>query len=185
MPSSLPQTYLIILTSILLILAIVVGRQVFKVRRNELKLLKLEKNDSIDSSNPEDLYELGSAQLNKRLSPQATNTLQKALTKIKDQPDDAKAIIENALGFSLAAQDNFKEAIKHYQNAIKVKNNYPVAMNNLAFAKQKTLEEREAFQIYQEVLKIDPKNKTALRQIEKINKINQNSSNSIISKKGF
>ena len=44
MPSSLPQTYLIILGSILFILAIVVGRQVLKVRRSEINLVKLEKS---------------------------------------------------------------------------------------------------------------------------------------------
>ena len=42
-----------------------------------------------------------------------------ALKEIKDEPDDARAIIENALGFALAAQDNFNEAIKHYKNARK------------------------------------------------------------------
>ncbi len=185
MPSSLPQTYLIILSSLLFILAIVVGRQVFKVRRNEIKLLKLEKDGSIDSSNPENLYELGSAQLNKRLYPQATNTLQKALKQIKDEPDEAKAIIENALGFSLAAQDNFEAAIKHYQNAIKVKSNYLVAMNNLAFAKQKISQDGEALAIYQSVLEIDPNNKTAKRQVEKITRLKNNNSQNIVYKKGF
>ena len=111
MPTSLPQTYLIILGSVLFILSIVVGRQVFKVRRNEINLVKLEKDGAINSSDSAKLYELGSAQLNKRLYPQATNTLKNALNKIKDEPEDARAIIENALGFALAAQDNFNEAI--------------------------------------------------------------------------
>ncbi len=185
MPESLPQTYLIILSSILLILSIVVGRQVFKVRRNEIRLLKLEKDGSMDSSKSENLYELGSAQLNKRLYPQATNTLKKALKQITDEPDDAKAIIENALGFSYAAQENFTEAIKHYENAIKVKYEYPVALNNLAFAKQKLLQEDEAYEIYQKVLKLDPKNKTAVRQIEKINRTKKSNSETITYKKGF
>ena len=185
MPASLPQTYLIILGSLLFILAILVGRQVLKVRRNEINLVKLEKSGAVDSSNSENLYELGSAQLNKRLYPQATNTLKKALKQIKEEPDEAKAIIENALGFSLAAQDNFEEAIKHYQNAIKVKSNYPVAMNNLAYAKQKLLLESEAYKIYQDVLNIDPKNKTAKKQIARIDKMNTNSSSNIVYKKGF
>ena len=60
---------------------------------------------------------------------------------LKDEPNDAKAIIENALGFALAAQDNFTEAVTHYQKAIKSKPDYPVALNNLAFAKQKLMEE--------------------------------------------
>ncbi len=185
MPSSLPQTYLIILSSLLFILAIVVGRQVLKVRRNEVNLVKLEKSGAVDSSNSEQLYELGSAQLNKRLYPQATNTLKKALKQIKEEPDEAKAIIENALGFSLAAQDKFEEAIKHYENAIKVKSNYPVAMNNLAYAKQKLLLETESYEIYKDVLKIDPRNKTAKKQIARMDKMNSNNSRNIIYKKGF
>ena len=185
MSSSLPQTYLIILGSILFILAIVVGRQVLKVRRSEINLVKLEKSGAVDSSNSEKLYELGSAQLNKRLYPQPTNTLKKALKQIKEEPDEAKAIIENALGFALAAQDNFKEAVKHYQDAIKVKSDYPVAMNNLAYAKQKLLLESEAYKIYQDVLKIDPGNKTAKKQLAKIDKKNTNKSKNIIYKKGF
>jgi len=185
MPTSLPQTYLIILSSLLFILAIVVGRQVLKVRGNELKLIKLEKKITIDSNNVEKLYELASAQLNKRLYAQASNTLKKALNKLKGEPDDAKAIIENAMGFSLAAQDKFKEAIKHYQNAIQAKNNYPVAMNNLAFAKQKLSNDNEAYAIYKEVLKLDPGNKTATKYIKKIDVINKKDSKNIVYKKGF
>ena len=185
MPSSLPQTYLIILSSLLFILAIVVGRQVIKVRSNEIKLSKLEKKININSSNVEELYKLGSAQLNKRLYPQATNTLEKALEKIQGEPDDAKAIIENAMGFSLAAQDKFKEAIKHYENAIKAKSNYPVAMNNLAFAKQKVSKDDEAYKLYNEVLKLDPNNQTANKQIKKMNTMNKNDSENILYKKGF
>ncbi len=185
MPTSLPQTYLIILSSLLLILAIVVGRQFLKVRKNEIDLVKLEKDGAINSKKAENLYELGSAQLNKRLYPQAANTLKKALNQINDEPEEAKAIIENALGFSLAAQDNFNEASKHYQNAILAKPNYPVAMNNLAFAKQKLRQENEALEIYNNVLKIDPKNKTAKKQIEKIKRLTLQKSAKISYKKGF
>ncbi|WP_269621997.1 hypothetical protein [Prochlorococcus marinus] len=172
MTTSLPQTYLIILTSLLVILVIVVGRQFLKVRGDEIKLAKLEKSDAIKSNQSKDLYELGSAQLNKRLYPQATNTLKKALKNLNDEPDEAKAIIENALGFSLSAQDKFLEAVKHYENAIKCKVKYSVAINNLAFAKLKLLKENEAYNLYQEVLTFDPNNKTANKQIKKINKRN-------------
>ncbi len=185
MPESLPQTYIIILGSILFILAIVVGRQVFKVRRNEITLLSLEKDGAENSENSAKLYELGSAQLNKRLYPQATNTLKQALKQIKDEPDEAKAIIENALGFALAAQDKFNESIKHYNNAIKAKPDYPVALNNLAYAKQKLSQKDEAYEIYKTVLEIDPKNKTAKKQIKNITKLKKASSERIIYKKGF
>ncbi len=170
MPTSLPQTYLIILSSILLILAIAVGRQVLKVRKNEIALVNLEKSGAVNSSNSENLYELGSAQLKKRLYPQATKTLKKALQQIKEEPEEAKAIIENALGFSLAAQEDFESAIVHYKSAIKAKSDYPVALNNLAFAKQRLKQEKEALNLYAEVLNIDPQNKTAKKQLQQLEK---------------
>jgi len=185
MTFSLPQTYLIGLSGLLLIIAILVGRQFFRVRKDEIELLKLEKSASKESKNAENLYELASVQLRKRLYPQATLSLKQALKNIKEEPSEAKAIIENALGFSLAAQDNFKEAVIHYQKAILAKGEYPVALNNLAFAKQKLLQEDEALDLYKKSLSIDPKNKTAKRQIEKIQKRQENTSSNIVYKKGF
>ena len=66
-----------------------------------------------------------------------------------------------------------------------MKYEYPVALNNLAFAKQKLLQADEAYEIYQKVLKLDPKNKTAVRQIEKINRTKKSNSETITYKKGF
>ncbi len=185
MSFSLPQTYLIGLSGLLLIIAILVGRQFFKVRKDEIELVKLEKSNSNQSKNAENLYELASVQLRKRLYPQAIISLKEALKSLKEEPTEAKAIIENALGFALAAQDNFKEAVIHYQKAIVAKEEYPVALNNLAFAKQKLSQEEEAILLYKKVLNLDPKNKTAKRQLEKVQKRQQNSSSNIIYKKGF
>ena len=123
-----------------------------------MKLIQLEKREASSSQDAGELYELGSVQIKKRLYPQAAATLKKALTQIKDEPDEAKAVIQNALGFSLAAQNDFKAAIIHYNIAIKAKSDYPVALNNLAFAKKRLLESDEAFEIYAKVLKIDPDN---------------------------
>ncbi len=185
MEFSLPQTYLIVLTVLLSIISILVGRQLFKVRQDELNLVELEQKSNKKSQIASELYELGSAQLRKRLYPQATASLKQALDNLNEEPDEAKAIIENALGFSLAAQDKFKEAIIHYKNAIKAKENYPVALNNLAFAKQKLLLLDEAYDIYIKVLKLDPKNNTAEKQIKKISKLKENNSPNIAYKKGF
>ncbi len=185
MDLSLPQTYLIGLSALLLIIAILVGRQVLRVRRDEIELIKLEKNENNASTDSAKLYELASVQLRKRLYPQAISNLKRSLKILNNEPEEAKAIIENALGFALAAQENFKEAIDHYQKAIKAKSDYPVALNNLAYAKQKILEESEAYEIYKRVLKIDPKNKTANRQVKKIEKRSNTSSTNIIYKKGF
>ena len=46
---NLPQTYLIGLCLLLLVIAILVGRQLLKVRKDEAQLIKLEKLDSLVS----------------------------------------------------------------------------------------------------------------------------------------
>jgi len=185
MTLNLPQTYLIGLSLLLLVIAILVGRQLYKVRKNELKLLKLEKEDSNTKEDSAKMYELASVQLKKRLYPQATSTLKQALKKLDSEPDEAKALIENALGFALAAQNDFKAAIPHYKKALTAKSDYPVALNNLGFAYQRLLKEDEAYKNYQEVLKLDPKNKTAISQIKRLERIIGKDKDQLIEKKGF
>ncbi len=169
-----PNTYLIGLIGILSIFAILAGRQLLKVRNDEAKLIRLEKKGTSNSTEASQLYELASVQLRKRLYPQATATLKKAIKQLENEPEEAAAIIENALGFSLAAQDNFETAVIHYQKAIKAKADYPVALNNLGFANERLLKRKEAFDIYQKVLEIDPKNKTAARALKKLESNNNN-----------
>ncbi len=175
MDISLPQAYLIGLISLLSIVAILVGRQLLRVRSDEIKLLKLEKTNAEDSKEASQLYELASAQLRKRLYPQAVSTLRKATKNLDNEPEEAKALIENALGFALAAQDDFQSSIAHYKKAIKAKPDYPVAMNNLAFAQERLLNKGNAIELYQEVLKLDPENKTAKKQLKRLEKSESNS----------
>ncbi len=163
-----PETYLIGLIGLLVIVAILVGRQLLRVRRDEANLIRLEKGGASSSKNAAELYELGSVQLKKRLYPQATSTLKQAVKRLAGEPEEATAVIENALGFALAAQDDFQNAVNHYQRALKAKPNYPVAMNNLAFAKIRLNQPQEASTLYEEVLLLDPKNKTAIKQLKKI-----------------
>ena len=171
MALNLPQTYLIGLCLLLSVIAILVGRQLLKVRRDELKLIKLEKQEANATEDSAKMYELASVQLKKRLYPQATSTLKQALKKLDGEPEEAKALIENALGFALAAQNDFKSAVIHYKKAISAKSEYRVALNNLGFAYQRLLKEDEAYKNYQEVLKLDPKNKTAISQIKRLKRI--------------
>jgi tetratricopeptide (TPR) repeat protein len=168
MDTLLPQTYLIGLTGLLVIVAVLVGRQLLKVRSDEVELIKLEKGGANSSKDAAELYELASVQLRKRLYPQATSTLKKALKRLNDEPSEAKALIENALGFALAAQEEFESAVGHYKTALKAKSDYPVALNNLAFAKQRLKQSDEASRLYKEVLNIDPKNKTATKQLQQL-----------------
>tara|TARA_Y100001968_G_scaffold326209_1_gene368862 strand:- start:1666 stop:2223 length:558 start_codon:yes stop_codon:yes gene_type:complete len=182
---SLPETYLIGLSSLLLIIAILVGRQLLKTRKDELKLTRLEKTGIAGSDDAGELYELASVQIRKRLYPQASSTLRKALQKLDSEPNEAKALIENALGFSLAAQNDFKGAVSHYKTALKAKENYPVALNNLAFAKQRLMQTDEAYELYNKVLKIDPTNKTAMKEFKKLQRIMVDEIDSTSNKKGF
>ena len=185
MIANLPQTYLIGLCLLLVIIAILVGRQLYKVRKDEMKLIKLEKEDSNTKEDSAKMYELASVQLKKRLYPQATSTLKQALKKLDGEPQEAKALIENALGFALAAQNDFKSAVIHYKKALTAKSEYPVALNNLVFAYQRLLKENEAYKNYQEVLKLDPNNKTAISQIKRLERIIGKDKDQLLNKKGF
>ena len=136
MDALLPQAYLIGLVVILGVAAVVVARQVWRVRSDEVTLAKLEQQGSGEPASAATLYELGSAQLRKRLYGQATDSLKQALKRAQaeGEPGEALALIENGLGFALAAQGNVKAAIPHYRKALQAKADYPVALNNLAFA---------------------------------------------------
>ena len=175
----LPQAYLIGLIGLLAIIAVLLTRQLLRVRKDEIDFIKLEKSGTASSKEASALYELASVQLRKRLYPQAVTSLRKALKGLKDEPNEAKALIENALGFALAAQDDFKAAINHYKAALKAKEDYPVALNNLAYAQAQMSNYDEAFELYQQVLEIDSNNKTAAKELKKlINKKSQASPNS-------
>ena len=135
-----------------------------------MKLIAAENNAKPKQIPASELYELGSVQLRKRLFPQAELTLKKALKRLIDEPEEAKAVIENALGFSIAAQGKYEAASKHYELAIKAKKNYPIAINNLAFAKEKLSQFEEAIKLYDLALKVDPTNKTAKKRKSKLEK---------------
>ena len=169
------QSYLIILFAILVIISIFVFRQFLKTRSEELNLVKYEQMGLDSLTQASELYEFGSIQIKKRLYPEATKTFLKAIEFYESEPNEAKAIIENALGFSYAAQNQFKKAIKHYNSAIKSLPNYTVALNNLGSAQQRLLDYDQAYATYKKVLVIDPSNKTAIKkskELEKRNKYN-------------
>jgi len=162
------QSYLIILFFVLIIISIFVFRQFLKTRSEELSLVKFEQTGLDSLTKATELYEFGSIQIKKRLYPEAIKTFLKAIENYENEPDEAKAIINNALGFSYAAQNEFKKAIKYYNSAIKSLPEYPIALNNLASAQQRLLEYDLAYATYQKVLVIDPKNKTAIKKIDRI-----------------
>lgn len=168
MNAFLPQTYLLGLIGLLAIVAVVGGRQFLRVRRDEQSLLKMEQEKVASSKDAGALYELASVQLRKRLYPQAIVTLRQAVKRLNNEPDEARALIENALGYALAAEKDFTTAVRHYKAALRAKEDYPVAMNNLAFAQERLLENEEACALYRQALVLDPKNKTARKRLNRL-----------------
>jgi tetratricopeptide (TPR) repeat protein len=165
----LPQAYLLGLIALLAVVAVVVGRQILRVRRDELAMARLGGNGSASEAplDASTLYELASVQLRKRLYPQAQGNLKKALKLAEGEnvPAEARALMENALGFTLAAQNNSTGAVRHYRAALRAKPDYPVALNNLAFALEKQSKPEEARALYQQVLQLDPSNRTARKRL--------------------
>lgn len=167
----LPQFYLVGLIGLLGGASFFVGRQILRVRRDESALSRLGGGGGRAADGaPQDaagLYELASVQLRKRLYGQAVDTLRKALKQADSEqvPSEARALIENAMGFALAAQGKYPIAIRHYRAALRAKGDYPVALNNLAFALEKQAKPEEARLLYQQVLALEEGNRTARKRL--------------------
>jgi len=169
MTDLLPQAYLIGLIVLLGGASVVVGRQILRVRRDEALMARLG-GGRTPKSNAQDavqLYELASVQLRKRLYGQASDTLKQALKQADAEavPAEGRALIENAMGFALAAQEKYPAAIRHYRSALKAKPDYPVALNNLAFALEKQNRPDEARDLYVQVLALEADNNTARKRL--------------------
>ena len=74
--------------------------------------------------------------------------------------------MQNALGFSLAAQQNHNDAIRHYRLALRAKADYPVALNNMAFSLEKLQKTEDAINAYVQVLNLESTNNTALKRLK-------------------
>jgi tetratricopeptide (TPR) repeat protein len=170
----LPQAYLIGLIVLLGGAAVIVARQVLRVRHDEIALARLEGTGSSKgtSRNAAESYELASVQLRKRLYGQAVDNLKMALklAEAENAPADGRAVIENALGFALAAQNKYPAAIRHYRSALRAKADYPVALNNLGFALEKQLKPEEARLTYEQVLALDAANSTARKRLRSLDR---------------
>ncbi|MCY4054315.1 MAG: tetratricopeptide repeat protein [Cyanobacteria bacterium MAG CAR3_bin_5] len=170
MDSPLPSLYLVGLVVLLAILSIVIGIQAWKVRRDEATLQRLQQELRNGEADPVKLYELGSVQLRKRLFPQAAATLGKAAQGAGQESSEGQALIHNALGYALAAQKQYAQAIRHYRKALAAKPDYPVALNNLGHALERRQQRQEAAKVYAQTLALDAGNPIARRRLQRLEK---------------
>jgi tetratricopeptide (TPR) repeat protein len=168
--SSLPVIYLAILVVLLAGASFFVLRQIWRTRRVETTLSRLQSKLTKEKGSAKEYYELGGILLDKKLYTQAIAQFQKAL-KAKDlEGDDNIALLYNALGFSYAAQEQYDLAIRQYKEALERLPGYVTALNNLAFAYEKKQLTAQALETYEQALKIEPKNSTAKRRSDSLRK---------------
>ncbi|MFG3819285.1 tetratricopeptide repeat protein [Limnothrix redekei] len=170
MEDSVGIVYISILVGLLSIVAFFVLRQVFKTRRLESTLSRLQKAASSGEAGAQAFYELGSIYMDKKMYGQAIEQFQRSLKKGEEESTDNLAIVYNALGFAYIAQEQFDLAIRQYKEAVKLNSGYVTAWNNLGFAYEKKQLVKQALEAYEAALAADPKNGVAKRRLESLQK---------------
>lgn len=170
MESFLPVVYLSILLVLLSGAAFAILRQIFKTRKVESSLSRLQNKLKNEKGTPQEYYELASIYLDKKLFAQSINIFQKALKESENEESENKALIYNGLGFSYFAQEQYDLAIRQYKEALKLNPQYVTAINNLGHAYEKKKLTAPALQAYEDVLKIEPNNQIAKRRAESLRK---------------
>lgn len=163
----LPIFYLSFLLVLLGAAAVAIVRQIFKTRKIESALSRLQKNLKDNQGTTQEYYELGSIYLDKKLYVQAINQFQKAL-KAEDAESENLAPVYNALGFANFSQEQYDVAIRNYKEALKLDPDYVTALNNLGHVYEKKKLTSQALEMYEESLKHAPNNPTAKRRAESL-----------------
>jgi tetratricopeptide (TPR) repeat protein len=164
-----PVIYIAILLVLLGAVGIFLFQQVFKTRKLESALGRLQKKLSKEKGTALEYYELGSILLDKRVYAQAIVNLQKAI-KSEELDGDALAAVYNALGYAYFAQEQYDLAMKQYKEALKLSPEYVTAMNNLAHSYERKQMTSKALEMYEQALALEPKNGTAKRRSESLKK---------------
>jgi tetratricopeptide (TPR) repeat protein len=164
-----PIVYVIALLGLLSATGVFVFLQVFKTRKLESAMGRLQRKLKQEKGTALDYYELGSIQLDKRLYAQSIINFQRAL-KADELEGDALAAVYNALGFAYFAQDQYDLAMKQYKEALKCSPDYVTAMNNLGHSYERKQLASQALAMYEQALALEPQNSTALRRAESLRK---------------
>ncbi|MBW4550180.1 MAG: tetratricopeptide repeat protein [Aphanocapsa sp. GSE-SYN-MK-11-07L] len=170
MDNNFPTLYLAILIVLLGTVAWFVFRQLFKTRRIESALSRLQSKLSQEKGTAQEYFELGSILLSKNLATQAIAQFQKALKAAEVEAESNVSPIYNAIGYGHFIQEQYDLAIRNYKEALKGNPNYVTALNNLAHAYEKKNLTSQALEVYEQVLGQDPKNSTAKRRANSLRK---------------
>ncbi len=170
MENLLPVVYISILLALLSGTAWLIFRQVFKTRKVESALTKLQNKLKNEKGTAQEYYELASIYLDKKLFAQAVPVFQRALKEAEKEDPENVAMIHNGLGYAYFAQEQFDIAIRNYKEALKLKPDYVTSINNLGHAYEKKKLTSQALQSYEEALKYEPNNTTAKRRAESLRK---------------
>ncbi len=168
-PENFPVVYVIALLVLLSATGVFVFLQVFKTRKLESAMSRLQRKLKQEKGTALDYYELGSIQLDKRLYAQSVINFQRAL-KANELEGDALAAVYNALGFAYFAQEQYDLAMKQYKEALKSSPDYVTAMNNLGHSYERKQLASQALAMYEQALALEPQNSTALRRAQALRK---------------
>ncbi|MDA0866307.1 MAG: tetratricopeptide repeat protein [Cyanobacteria bacterium] len=168
--SNLLLVYLTTLLALLSISAILIFRQVWKTRRVESTLGRLQTKLSKEKGTAQEYYELGSLMLDKKLYTQASAQLKLALKTLGEDEGDNAALIYNALGYTYFAQEQYDLAIRTYKDALNLDPNYVTALNNIGHSYEKKQLIPQALDAYEQAIALEPNNKTAKRRLESLKK---------------
>ncbi|MGF1459449.1 MAG: tetratricopeptide repeat protein [Leptolyngbyaceae cyanobacterium] len=168
--TNLLLTYLVTLLVLLSIAALLVIRQVFKTRRVEGTLNRLQAKLSKEPGTAQEHYELGSLMLDKKLYSQAIVQLKQALKLLDPEESEVAALVYNALGFAYFAQEQYDMAIRQYKSALEIAPEYVTALNNIGHSYERKQLIAQSLEAYEKVLTLEPENKTAKRRAESLRK---------------
>ena len=170
MDNSLVVVYLSVLLVLLGAAGWFVLRQVFKTRKTELSLSRLQNQLTQGKGTTQEHFELGSLYLSKNLALPAVQQFQQALKSAEAEGETNLAPIYNAMGYAYFMQEQFDVAIRTYKEALKLKEDYVVALNNLGHAYERKNLVVPALDAYEKALKHEPKNDTAQRRVKSLRK---------------
>lgn len=168
--TNLLLVYLSTLLVLLGVAAVLVVRQVFKTRRVETTLNRLQNKLSNESGTAKEYYELGSLLLDKKLYARAVIQFKQALDALEADEAENAALIYNALGFAYFAQEQYDLAIRHYKEALEIAPDYATALNNLGHSYERKQLTNQALEAYEKALASDPDNKIAKRRVDALRK---------------